>query len=173
MHRLIFAALLVVCACAKPEPTRLTYRDAGQGLYSNAVFERNRLAGHWTQVAAFAPANGPHCPPGEAQFTPQGEAMQLAATLCLGGEEVRYSGPISFPQTGRMLLSGADPAGIGQPWWVLWVDTDYRTLVIGTPSGSFGFILNRDDRLPGDRLAAARDILDWGGYDLSKLHLFN
>lgn len=172
MHRLILAALLVLTACAKPEPSRLTFRDAGRGLYSNAVFERARLEGHWTQVATFANANGPQCAPGEAQFTPQGGGMLLAARLCLGGEEVSYSGPITFPETGRMLLSGADPAGIGQPWWVLWVDTDYRTLVIGTPSGSFGFILNRDAQLPADRLAAAREILDWGGYDLTKLRQF-
>lgn len=173
MHRLILAALLVLTACAKPEPTRLTFRDAGRGLYSNAVFERARLSGHWTQVAAFANANGPHCAPGEAQFTPQGDALHLAARLCLGGQEVSYSGPITFPETGRMQLSGADPAGIGQMWWVLWVDTDYRTLVIGTPSGSFGFILNRDARLPADRLTAAREILEWSGYDLTKLQVFN
>ena len=47
-----------------------------------------------------------------------------------------------------------------------------RTLVIGTPSGEMGFILNRDGRLPADRLAAAREILEWNGYDLERLQTF-
>jgi apolipoprotein D and lipocalin family protein len=58
---------------------------------------------------------------------------------------------------------------IGAEWWVLWVDADYRTLVVGTPSGSFGIILNRTADLPPDRLAAARDVLAWNGYDLTRL----
>ena len=52
------------------------------------------------------------------------------------------------------------------------VELDLRTLVIGTPDGSFGFILNRGGPLPSDRLAAAREILDWNGYDTRNLALF-
>jgi apolipoprotein D and lipocalin family protein len=58
---------------------------------------------------------------------------------------------------------------LGAEWWLLWVDADLRTLVIGTPAGQFGMILNRDPVLPPDRAAAARDILAWAGYDLRRL----
>jgi apolipoprotein D and lipocalin family protein len=54
---------------------------------------------------------------------------------------------------------------------VLWADADYRTLVIGTPDGSFGFILNRGG-FPADRLKAAREILAWNGYDLTQLVVY-
>jgi len=37
------------------------------------------------------------------------------------------------------------------------------------PSGRAGWILNRDPQIPSDRLAAAREILDFNGYDLSRL----
>ena len=164
-------ALILLAACAGPA-ARESFRDPALSLYSNAVFERGRLVGRWQQVAAFAAANAPDCRPGLAEFTPQGEGLKLNARLCLSGREVPYSGVVSFIETGRMQLSGADPAGIGQPWWVIWVDVDYRTLVIGTPSGDFGFILNRDGALPQDRLAAAREILDWNGYDLARLRVF-
>jgi apolipoprotein D and lipocalin family protein len=91
------------------------------------------------------------------------------ADLCLGGETRRYAGPAALSGPGRISLAAADPAGIGAEWWVLWVDTDYRTLVVGTPSGSFGMILNRTGDLPADRMAAAREVLDWNGYDLSRM----
>ena len=80
----------------------------------------------------------------------------------------RASGSRS-PTTGRIRPAAADPAGIGAEWWVLWVDADYRTLVVGTPSGSFGMILNRTSDLPPDRLAAAREVLAWNGYDLGRM----
>ncbi|MFN6978455.1 MAG: lipocalin, partial [Gemmobacter sp.] len=59
-------------------------------------------------------------------------------------------------------------AGEAAPWWVLWLDADARTAVIGTPGGSFGLILDRG-AIPADRLAAARDVLAWNGYDLGRL----
>ena len=62
-------------------------------------------------------------------------------------------------------------AGWPDPIWVLWADADLRTLVLGTPSGRFGMIFNRDGALPADRLTAARAVLAWNGYDLDRLRL--
>ena len=54
---------------------------------------------------------------------------------------------------------------------MLWADADYRTLVIGTPNGRLGFILNRG-AISADRLVAAWEILDWNGYDLRQLRVY-
>ena len=54
-------------------------------------------------------------------------------------------------------------------YWVLWVDEGYRTAVVGAPNGKSGWILNRDPQIPTDRLNAAREILDFNGYDLDRL----
>jgi apolipoprotein D and lipocalin family protein len=81
----------------------------------------------------------------------------------------RYDGRADISGPGRLRLAGADPAGLGAEWWVLWVDDGYRTLVVGTPSGAFGMILNRTADLPPDRLRAAREVLEWNGYDLGQL----
>jgi len=171
VHRLILTCALALTACASaPTPG---FRDPILGLHSIAAFEPARIVGHWTQVATFAAANAADCAPGRANFAPQGDGFALTANLCLAGRTERVSGALSFTGPGRMQLSGADPVGIGQPWWVIWVDSDYRTLVIGTPSGAFGFILNRSATLPQDRLIAARDILDWSGYDTSRLRLLH
>ncbi len=55
---------------------------------------------------------------------------------------------------------------------MLWADADYRTLVVGTPSGQFGFVLNRGATLPPDRLKAAKDIARFNGYAIDMFVVF-
>ncbi len=62
--------------------------------------------------------------------------------------------------------------GLGGELWLLWVDTEARTLLFGTPSGAYGFVLNRGGPLPADRAQALRAILDWNGYDADALTLW-
>ena len=76
-----------------------------------------------------------------------------------GTVPIKVSGPGRFAETG------------GRQFWVLWVDEGYRTAVIGTPDGSFGFVLNRDAAIPADRLEAARQVLDFNGYDVAQLQV--
>lgn len=86
--------------------------------------------------------------------------------LCLPQGRSGGAGPFTPGKPGRFGVDGmAD-------WWVLWVDGDYRTLVIGTPSGEFGFVLNRDDHMPADRLQAVRDIMRFNGYDPAGMAVF-
>lgn len=167
MHRLIRlvlpALLLVACSTA---PARIEGFRAKGPIYSNAVMNMAQIEGRWTQVAGFG-AEG--CRPGGAEFRRDGAGLSVAARLCLGGEELRYGGPLAVTGPGRMTPAGKAPAPLDREWWVLWVDVDTRTLVIGTPDGSFGVILNRGGALPQDRLVAARDILEWNGYDTGRL----
>lgn len=172
MHRLILALVLALAACAAPAPTG-TFRPAGGPIWSNAVTDLSRIEGRWTQVANFAEGARPGCAPGGATITRQGDGLAIAARLCLDGAVVTHSGPFVVTGPGRLTASGTASPPLDEAWWLLWIDTDVRTLVIGTPSGRFGFILNRDGRLPGDRLTAAREILDWNGYDITRLRVFD
>ena len=91
--------------------------------------------------------------------------MALSGTLCLNGRDVPVAGLAEPVGPGRLRIKGqAD-------WWVLWVDSGYRTLAIGTPSGQFGFVLDRG-AIPGDRLTAAREIFDFNGYATAALRPF-
>ncbi|MGP3697513.1 lipocalin family protein [Rhodobacter sp. NSM] len=166
MSRLMTLSLLLLAACAPktPEPAP-SFRDTSAPIWSNAVFEPARLAGEWQEVAAFAAPGA--CRPGGASITSSPGGLGISGRLCLGSREMALAGPLAVIGPGRLL-----PAGGTEPWWVLWVDTDYRTLAIGTPSGGFGFLLNRGGPLPADRLTAAREILEWNGYDLKRLILF-
>jgi apolipoprotein D and lipocalin family protein len=163
--------LLALAACARPAPQTgvLSFRAPGTAIYSNAVTNPAALAGRWRQVAEFAAPGAAPCAAGGLTVTPDGAGLRIAADLCLAGQVARHSGPVEVTGPGRLRAGGADPAGLGVEWWVLWVDADLRTLVLGTPSGRYGMILNRDAVLPPDRAAAARDILAWNGYDLTRL----
>jgi apolipoprotein D and lipocalin family protein len=166
VSRLTALPLLLLAACAPkvPEPPQ-TFRDTNQPIWSNAVFEPARIAGDWQEVAAFAAPGA--CRPGGVAIRPAAAGLEMNGRLCLGGRETALAGPLAVTGPGRLL-----PAGATEPWWVLWVDTDYRTLALGTPSGRFGVLLNRGGPLPPDRLAAAREILEWNGYDLGRLTRF-
>ena len=166
MPRLTHIALaLVLAACARDAAPGGAFRAPGTPIYSNAAFDFARLPGDWAQVAAFANA-GNTCSAGRAQIAPDGT---LRARLCLDGGTAQVQGRITPTGPGRFRVAGAAPSPLAQDWWIIWVDTGYRTLAIGTPSGEFGFILNRDGPLPADRLTAAAEIFDFNGYDRSRL----
>ncbi|MDB5660378.1 MAG: Lipocalin family protein [Cypionkella sp.] len=163
MYRLILVLLLSACAAAPTQVAVGRYRAPDAPMYSNAVMDHNRLVGQWSQVAAFG---GEACKPGSAEISKSGAGLQILYRLCESGVEMAGAGPMPAENVGRFNVPG-QPG----PWWVLWADADYRTLVIGSPNGRLGFILNRGP-FPPDRLKAARDILEWNGYDTRRLVVY-
>ena len=156
MSRLILAAALLLAACAaKPPAPSAGFRAADAPIWSAAAFQPSQAAGTWRQVAGFQPA-GADCGAGAVEITPEAGGVRLNGTLCLAGVARNVSGLAMPTGPGRLSVAGED-------WWILWVDTGYRTMAIGTPSGRFGFILDRG-AIPGDRLTAAREIFDFNGY---------
>jgi apolipoprotein D and lipocalin family protein len=153
--------LLALCACApRPAPAPEVFRDSGAPIYSSAVIEVARLEGHWLQVAGFAGEEMP-CAPGSVDI----QGGQISWSLCL--DVLRQGAGAMVPgKAGRFAVEGTEE------WWLLWVDGDYRTMVVGTPSGRFGFVLNREGALPGDRAQAVRDILTFNRYDIGNLRFY-
>ena len=171
MHRLKLALCLGVAACTPKYTTDGPYRQPALQMYSIAGFDLARLEGEWDQVAAFASGANAACPPGKAAFRSQRGQLNASYQLCLSGQNAAGTGTVAAVGPGRFEVSGK--GSLAQDWWVLWVDESYRTLAIGTPSGQFGFILNRGRSLPADRLAAAKEVMDFNGYDVEKLVLLS
>jgi apolipoprotein D and lipocalin family protein len=171
MHRLMVGLFLALAACTPREiADNGVYRAITSPIYSNATFDMRRLEGTWDQVAAFATSPQSECRAGAAEFGGLPAAVDVRYRLCLSGQELRGNGSIAKTGPGRFAINGKD--GIGQDWWVLWVDESYRTMAIGNPSGTFGFILNRGRSLPADRLKAATEVFDFNGYDTEKMIVF-
>lgn len=159
------ALILLLAACATSAPERAAFRPEGAPIWSSAAFDPARIEGRWQQAAAFSAGETPGCKPGGAEVRRGPAGLEIAARLCLNGREVRAAGPLQMTGPGRMAVPGmAD-------WWVIWVDSGYRTLAVGTPDGSFGFVLDRG-RIGADRLAAAREVFDFNGYSGARLKGF-
>lgn len=144
--------LVVLAAVAGCSPGGGAFRDTGAAISSTTRFDMARFAGDWTVTHRFGPG-------GAERFAIAADGTVRRAGGACGTctQRLDVTGP------GRFTLGGAEH-------WVLWVDADYRTAAIGTPSGAFGWIMERGAAVtPPDRLAAARDILGWAGYDLARL----
>lgn len=152
---MILAAAVLLAACAAKPPVSLAFRDADAPIWSAAAFQPAQIAGTWRQVAGYQTGSS-GCKAGALDITPEAGGLRLEGSLCLAGVTQKISGRASPTGPGRLAVAGED-------WWILWVDSGYRTMAIGTPSGRFGFVLDRG-AIPADRLEAAREVFDFNGY---------
>ena len=162
-HFLSLGLTLAACGTA--------YRDRDVAITSMAVFEPDRYAGLWYEVARFPVPFQTGCVNVQADYAVTGPGSLSVRNSCFrDGALSVIDGSASIVGPGRLKvrLSGVPfPAD----YWVLWVDQDYTTAVVGTPSGRAGWILNRTPDIRADRLKAARDVLRFNGYDVDQLQM--
>lgn len=149
--------VLLLTGCAAPGSG---VRSPDAPISSLAAFDPVRFQGRWHEVAGFHDGD---CAIGA-----------LTATLQPNGDMHLIEGPCGTAAPRSVVARVAGPGRLAPvdgaaPLWLLWVDADYRTAVVGTPSGAFGYILDRGGEIPPDRLEAARGILEFNGYDLAGL----
>lgn len=163
---MILALTLLVAGCGGSGPqTDAAFRSAEVPIWSAAAFAPAQIAGRWQQVAAYQGATTGDCRAGQLEFQPTSGGLAVDGTLCLNGAARKVSGIAQPAGPGRLAVPGQED------WWILWVDSGYRTLAIGTPSGAFGFVLDRGAAAP-DRLAAAREVFDFNGYAAGAFRAF-
>ncbi len=165
MRKIVLAALLALAACGRAAPTppaeAPSFRDRAQPIASTTRGTPQDLAGEWVISQAY---------PGLPFATP---GTQVALALDGNGAAVwRFAAPGGTRDlvTATGLPGRFVPQGEGAPeLWVLWVDDDFRTAVIGTPDGRAGWIMDRPGEASPDRTRAAREMLDFNGYDVTRL----
>lgn len=162
MPRMTLLALALLSGCAAPGGG---YRDGETTIASAALFDPARFADVWHVVAAYGAQAD--CGPLAETWVPVAPGrFRVTGTACgpKGSRaflaEARVTGP------GRITMEG--PGG-RKEIWVLWVDGDYRVAALGSPSGEMGRIVARSPAPRPDLLAAAREALDFNGYDLAGL----
>ncbi|MEQ8897048.1 MAG: lipocalin family protein [Roseovarius sp.] len=149
---------LMLAACGSGTDTG-AIRDSDARISSQVNVTADRLAGNW-HIRTRWP--GTPNPAGPLRL------VQSAQTLTLTGTAT--NGPVTTTLTplgqGRFRAGNSQAFG-DSPLWVLWMDADNRTAAIGTPDGRFGWIMDRAPTGGADRITAAREIMEWMGYDLS------
>lgn len=164
MRRIALPLLLLLAACAReapvPEAAAVSFRDRSVPIASTVRGSVEDLAGDWVIAQSY-----PGLP-----FAAPGTRVTVAAA---GNASLwRFAGPGGAREVAaRTEVPGRyRPLAEGDPeLWLLWVDDDFRTAVIGTPDGSFGWIMDRPGAASADRTRAAREVLDFNGYDLGRL----
>ena len=143
-------ALLAACAPRAPEPTPPpTFRDRAAPIGSSLRGTALDYAGEWVVSAAFpggAVGPGDRITIGQGAWVVDGRRLALAEAEAGAG---RWAGDADL--------------------WSLWVDDDFRTAVIGSPDGTVGWIMDRPGAASPDRPRAAREMLDFNGYDVARL----
>ena len=143
-------ATLLVAGCTTPaDDLVLPVRNPTAPVASQADVTIDRLAGRWRVVEAYPD--------------------QAPRIVIIGEGAVRLdtNDPVSAGLIGPGRLQVGDAV-----WWVHWLDVDNRTAAIGDPDGDFVWIMDRTPASSPDRLAAARDVLGWYGYDLTRIEVF-
>lgn len=173
---LIPLAFLAACSRGLPDEDvgglLEVYRDTDVPIASKALFEPERYLGTWFEVARYPVPFEAGCAGVTAEYgaLPDGKISVLNTCRTLDGAvRSTISGTAAVVGPGRLKVSFPSVPFGAADYWVLWTDADYRTAVVGAPNGRSGWILNREPTIPDDRLNAAREVLDFNGYDLDRL----
>lgn len=161
------AALLVSCGPSgkAPPAQQAVYRDVTRPIAAAALFDIGKLRGEW-HVLAHYPLTSTPCQRLRFAF-----GAQNAQLFCLdhpAAAQLVQQGSLRTGGTGRILL-GFDPAFEAPDLRVIWIAHDGDTAVLGAADGRAGFVLNRQAQLSADRWAAVREMLDFNGFDPSRL----
>lgn len=151
-----------------------SYRDQSVAISSQANFLPERYLGTWHEVARFPVPFERNCVGVTADYGQNSDGTISVFNTCRnadGSVRSTIKGKADIVGPGRLKVSFPSIPFVKSDYWVLWVDQDYRTAVVGAPNGQSGWILNRTPDISADRLQAAKDILRYNGYDLSRLEV--
>lgn len=165
-HLALFSVLLL--AACNGATGLATYRDTGVAIGATTRFEVERFWGSWHVRETYANTIA-HRRVALESDQRGGLLWQVDRLRCEGSACVteRSEAFAREAGAGRLLLLD----GSSREIWVLWVDADFRTAAIGTPDGQLGYILDRRPTGGADRIAAAREVMDFNGFDVSQLQV--
>lgn len=164
---------LAACTPAQIAETPVpVFRNTAAQIASQTDVSAARMAGNWVIRQSFA-NHGYSGVRLTIDVLPD-DALQVSfpRQICVDAQCIMQAGPlVLLRSTGPGRWMPVDPP---QYWpsgelWVMWMDFDSRTAAIGTPSGEFGWIMDKNPTGGRDRIIAARDIMDWFGYDMARL----
>lgn len=166
-------AAIALAGCVTPPvtaplPPQPSYRDQSVPIGVTSRFDAAKFAGPW-QVRAVLPQTESFQ---ELALFPRagGAELRIAADVCdAAGICGRFAQalPTKVEGKGRYLVTM--PSGVQRRIWVLWVDEGFRTAILGNPEGTFAWLIDRSRTGGADRIRAAREILDFNGYNPSQL----
>ncbi len=165
----LLAACVALSACVGP-----SYRDSGATIAAQRDFQPERYLGRWYEIARYPVSFEEGCTATTADYGPiDAETISVLNTCRQGapdGPVDRISGTATIVAPGELKVRFSNVPFVAADYWVLWVDDDYRTAVVGVPSGRAGWILARTPTIDAARRAEAEAVLARNGYDPTRLY---
>ncbi|MEM7076486.1 MAG: hypothetical protein AAF484_15450 [Pseudomonadota bacterium] len=166
-----FVTGFTLVACA-PDTSSTGFRDTRIPLTVTTRDTLSALDGVWF-VRAYFPGDSGLESVSFSPGVPPETTVEFEWDQCQPGSDcVR----VTETQRGRSLgqnrlrVTGGGRAG-ARELWLVWIDEGRRTAAIGTPDGSFGWILDRSSTGGQDRITAAREVLAFNGYMVGMMKL--
>lgn len=164
-------ALLFLAGCASPQ-----YRDTAVPMATNGPVDLQRYKGLWYEIARYPNSFEEGCTGVTAEYALNDDGSVKVTNTCRqgaldGAVEIAEGRAVSTtPDNDKLLVGFVEwlPFARGD-YWILF--TDYDISVVGTPSGSLGWILARTPKISDARIADATAVLVRNGYDPAGLIL--
>lgn len=149
------------------------YRDDSVPITSFADLDVGRYSGLWYEIASFPVPFQAGCVATTAEYAVLEPGRISVRNTCredtLDGPIKQIEGEASVTGPGQLAVRFYSVPFINAPYWVLWVDENYQTAVVGSPSGRAGWILGRTPEIDPAQYQAALAVLVSNGYDVSQI----
>ena len=142
---------LALAGCAVAPPASEVLRDEDVVLAATTRFDAARFAGDWQTVSCIGSC---------------AEAVQYIVATDDAYVRVAGAGSTGFDITAPGVLR---ERGGGQTLVVMWVDDGFRTAAVGDAAGTWAAVIDRARPGGADRVRAATEILDFNGWDVSRM----
>ena len=138
--------------------------------------ELDRYAGRWYEIARYPNSFEGGCVGVTADYTPRDDGRIEVVNTCF---ELSLDGPSRQIRGSARVVDSTSNAKLKVTffwpfegdYWIIDLDEDYRYAVVGEPSRSFLWILNRTPRMDEDAYADIIDSLPSFGYEPDRLIL--
>ena len=165
----LLAACIALSACVGG-----SYRDAAVPITAQRDFQPERYLGRWHEIARYPVFFEQGCTATIAEYGPiDADTVSVLNTCREGapdGPAKQIAGTATLVAPGELKVKFSSVPFVAADYWVLWVDADYQTAVVGVPSGRAGWILARTPTIDPARRAEAEAVLARNGYDPSRLY---
>lgn len=165
--RFAICAFILLSACGSQ------YRDTSAPITAQADFDAAQYLGKWYEIARYPVPFQEGCTATTATYQAIDNESISVLNQCRQGDpagpldQIKGSARIVAP--GQLKVRFNSVPFLRAPYWVLWVDPDYQTAVVGVPNGRAGWILARSPEIPPKTRAKAENILRENGYDPTAL----
>ena len=129
-----------------------------------------RYLGTWYEAARFPARFQRGCEDSKAIYAKLDDNQISVTNSCIrDGKKTVAKGNAIVRGPGMLAVKFSIFMPFRAPYWVLWVDDNYQTAVVGEPNRKFGWILVRDSNRSRSSLETAVKVFEKNGYDTSQL----